>query len=401
MVELSYKISVVMKGIGIKVKLLHTSDLHIGKRVNEFSMIEDQKHILNEMLKIVDEHKPEGFIIAGDIYDKGIPGVEAVTLFDWFLTELHNRDIAVFIVSGNHDSSERIDFAGRIMEENNIHIAGAYNGELQKVTISDEFGHLNIYLMPFIKPATIRRFYPDLNIETYQEAVEAIIDNSDIDPSERNLLVAHQFITYAGKEPERSESEVISLGGLDNIDGRVFDCFDYVALGHIHRPQRIGRDTVRYAGSPLKYSFSESRHSKSVTMVEMGEKGTVQFDMLPLIPLRDMREIKGPIETLIDPTIYREANTLDYIHATITNEEEIYDGIGTLRSVYPNVMRLDFENSRSVFNENARMAAVDVEEKSSTELFEEFYESQNNVSMSDVQISIIVDIFEEMAGERE
>jgi len=383
----------------IRVKLLHTSDLHIGKRVNEFSMIEDQEHILNEMLKIVDEHKPEGFIMAGDIYDKGIPGVEAVSLFDWFLTELHIRKIAVFIVSGNHDSSERINFGGRIMEDNNIHIAGTYNGELQKVIIYDEFGPINVYLMPFIKPATIRRFYPDIDIETYQEAVEAIIDNSDIDESERNIIVAHQFITSAGKEPERSESELISLGGLDNIDSGVFDFFDYVALGHIHGPQRIGRDTVRYAGSPLKYSFSESRHNKSVTMVDMGEKGNVNFDKLPLIPLRDMREIKGPIEMLIDPAIYSQADTLDYIHATITNEDEIYDGIGILRSVYPNIMRLDFENSRSAFNDSAKMAAVDVEQKSSMELFEEFYESQNNSPMSDLKSNIMTQLFEEMAGE--
>lgn len=381
------------------MKLLHTSDLHIGKRVNEFSMIEDQEYILKEMLKIVDEHKPDGFIIAGDIYDKSIPGVEAVSLFDWFLTELHVRNMAVFIVSGNHDSSERIDFGGRIMEDNNIYIAGAYNGKLQKVTIHDEFGPINIYLMPFIKPATIRRFYPDINIETYEEAVEAIIDNCDINVLERNILVAHQFITSAGKEPERSESELISLGGLDNIDSSVFDSFDYVALGHIHGPQRIGRDTVRYAGSPLKYSFSEARHNKSVTMVDMREKGRVDFDKLSLIPLRDMREIKGPIEMLMDPTIYSQANTLDYIHATITNEEEIYDGIGILRSVYPNIMRLEFENSRTAFNNSAKMAALDVEQKSSMELFEEFYEIQNNSPMSEVKRNIMIELFEEMAGE--
>lgn len=382
------------------MRILHTSDLHIGKRVNEFSMIEDQEYILKEMLKIVDEHKPDGFIIAGDIYDKSIPGVEAVSLFDWFLTELHIRKLAVFIVSGNHDSSERIDFGGRIMEDNNIYIGGTYNGQLQKVTIHDEVGPINVYLMPFIKPATIRRFYPDIEIETYEEAAEAIIDNSDIDIWERNILVAHQFITSAGKEPERSESEVISLGGLDNIDSTVFDSFDYVALGHIHGPQRIGRDTVRYSGSPLKYSFSESRHNKSVTIVDIGEKGRVDFNKLPLIPLRDMREIKGPIEMLIDPAIYSQANTLDYIHATITNEEEIYDGIGTLRSVYPNVMRLDFENSRTAFNASAKMAALDVEQKSSMELFEEFYENQNNSPMSEYKRNIMMELFEEMAGER-
>lgn len=381
------------------MKLLHTSDLHIGKKINEFSMIEDQEYILKEMLKIVDKHKPEAFIIAGDIYDKSIPGVEAVSLFDWFLTELHIRKLLVLIVSGNHDSSERIDYGGKIMEDNNIHIAGTYKGQLQKVTASDEFGPVNFYLMPFIKPATIRKFYSDIEIETYQEAVEAIIDNSDIDASERNILVAHQFITSSGKEPERSESELISLGGLDNIDVTVFDIFDYVALGHIHGPQRIGRDTVRYAGSPLKYSFSESRHNKSITMIDTEKKGIVSFEKIPLIPLRDMREIKGPIERLIDPATYSQANTLDYIHGIITNEEEIYDGIGIIRSVYPNVMRLDFENSRTARNDSTSMAAVEVEKKSSMELFEEFYESQNNSPMSDTKRIIMTQLFEEMAGE--
>ncbi|MBE5967273.1 MAG: exonuclease SbcCD subunit D [Lachnospiraceae bacterium] len=382
------------------MKLLHTSDLHIGKRVNEYSMIEDQEYILNEMLKIVDEQKPQGILLAGDIYDKGIPCVEGVNQFDWFLTELHKRGLIVCMVSGNHDSSERIDFGGRIMEENQIHIAGAFRGKLEKVTLADEHGPINIYLMPFVKPAMVRRYYPEIEIDTYQEAVEAILGSADISCDERNILVAHQFITSGGSEPERSDSESISLGGLDNIDASVFDAFDYVALGHIHGPQRIGKDTIRYAGSPLKYSFSEARQIKSITMVEMGAKGEVHYEKLPLVPMRDMREIKGPIAALTDPFVYSKANTLDYIHATLTDEEEIYDAIGKLRSVYPNIMRLDFENSRSVWNSDAKLAAADVEEKSAMELFEEFYENQNNVMLPDRQRAIIQDLFEEMAGER-
>ncbi|HKL79510.1 MAG TPA: exonuclease SbcCD subunit D, partial [Mobilitalea sp.] len=272
------------------MKLLHTGDLHIGKKVNEFSMLEDQEHILKQILDIADEHKPQGIIIAGDIYDKGIPCVEGVTLFDYFLTELHKRKLAVFMVSGNHDSSERIDYGGRIMEENHIHIAGTYQGKLDKIVLSDEHGLINIYLMPFVKPAHVRRYYPE--VKTYQEAVEAILSHGDIDKSQRNLLVAHQFITSGDNKPERCESETISIGGLDNIDTSVFEAFDYVALGHLHGPQRIGRDTVRYAGSPLKYSFSEARHIKSVTMIEIGDKGDVRYDKLPLQPIRDMREIK-------------------------------------------------------------------------------------------------------------
>lgn len=380
------------------MKLLHISDLHIGKKVSEFSMIEDQEHILKQILIIADEHKPQGILIAGDIYDKGIPCVEGVTLFDWFLTELHKRKLEIFMVSGNHDSSERIDFGGRIMEENQIHIAGIFQGKLEKTTLSDEYGPLNFYLMPFVKPALVRRYYPE--VETYQEAAEAIINHGDIDKSGRNILIAHQFITSGDQIPEQCDSESVSIGGLDNIDAAIFDAFDYVALGHLHGPQQIGRDTIRYAGSPLKYSFSEARHNKSVTLVEIGNKEVVTHEKIPLLPLRDMREIKGPIAALIDPQVYSQADTLDYIHATLTDEEEIYDAIGKLRSVYPNIMRLDFENSRSVWNADAKFTAVDVEKKSSMELFEEFFENQNNTQMSVKQKEIIQGLFEEMAGEQ-
>jgi len=379
------------------MKLLHTSDLHIGKRVNEFSMIEDQEYILNQILKIVDEQQPGAILIAGDIYDKNIPIIEGVTLFDNFLTELHKRSLAILLVSGNHDSSERINYGGRIMEKNRIYIAGTVNQTLDKVTLTDEFGKLNIYLLPFVKPATVRRYYPE--VETYQEAVEAIINHSEIDKAERNILVAHQFITSENSMPERSDSESISLGGLDNIDASVFEVFDYVALGHLHGAQRIGRDTIRYAGSPIKYSFSEANQNKSVTMIEYGEKNNLTFVKLPLVPVRDMREIKGPIAALTDIKNYSQGNILDYIHATLTDEEDIYDAIGQLRSVYPNIMRLDFENSRTAWNVDAKMAAIDVEQMSSMELFEDFYENQNNISLSAIQKDIMQKLFEEMAGD--
>jgi exonuclease SbcD len=381
------------------MRLLHTSDLHIGKKVNEFSLIEDQQHILRQILSIAKEQKPEGILIAGDIYDKGIPNVEAVALFDWFLTELHRLGMTVFMISGNHDSSERIDFGRRIMGKNQIHIAGTYNGRLEKVTLQDEFGALSIYLMPFVKPSLVRRFHPE--VENYQDAVEAIIKSSNVDKSKRNILVCHQFITSGNDMPQQCDSETISIGGLDNIDASVFEAFDYVALGHLHGPQRIGRDTIRYSGSPLKYSFSEARQIKSVTLIEITEKTAIKYEKLPLTPLRDMREIKGPIEALTDPKVYSRANTLDYIHATITNEEEIYDAIGKLRCVYPNIMRLDFENSKSVWNSEAKMTATDVEHKSALELYTEFFETQNNVPMTIDQIEIMRNLFEEMAGDKE
>lgn len=378
------------------MKLLHTSDLHIGKRVNEFSMIEDQKYILTQILQIVEEQKPDGILLAGDIYDKNIPSIEGVALFDWFLTELNHRQVAIFMVSGNHDSCERIHFGGRIMEQSKIYIAGTFQGKLEKFTMTDEEGIVNIYMLPFVKPALVNRYFP--GVETYHEAVEAIVLDSNIDQSERNVLVAHQFITSGDCKPETSDSELISVGGLDNIDASALEPFDYVALGHIHRAQSIGRKTIRYAGSPLKYSFSEANHSKSVTMIELGKKGRVDYSKVPLTSERDMREIKGPIAALTDSKIYSQANILDYIHATITDENEIYDAIGKLRSVYPNIMRLDFENSRSVWNSEAKTAAEEVDLKNPMKLFEEFFINQNNNPISGSQRDIMLKLFEGMEG---
>ena len=381
------------------MRLLHTSDLHIGKKVNEFSMIEDQQYILRQILHITEEYQPQGILIAGDIYDKGIPSVEAVMLFDWFLTELYLRNLEVFMVSGNHDSSERLDFGGRILTANRIHIAGTYQGDLEKITVTDEHGPLQIYLLPFVKPALVRRYFPE--VVTYQEAVEVILQQGEVDAAERNILVAHQFVTSGDTQPEQCDSETVSIGGLDNIDASVFRAFDYVALGHLHGPQGIGRDTIRYGGSPLKYSFSEARQIKSVTLLELGKKSEVSFTKIPLQPLRDLREIKGPIQTLTDPRIYSQANTMDYIHATLTDEEEIYDAIGKLRSVYPNIMRLDFENSRTAWNAEALLAAARIEERSALELFEEFYEGQNNQPMNTEQRALMEKLLEEMVGDME
>ncbi|HHU74301.1 MAG TPA: exonuclease SbcCD subunit D [Clostridiales bacterium] len=379
------------------MKFLHISDLHIGKRVNEFSMIEDQEYILDEILKIVDQHKPQVVLIAGDIYDKGIPSIEGVVLFDRFLTRLHRKETTICMVSGNHDSSERIGFGGRIMRENNIYIAGTYEGKLEKVSMEDEYGIIHIYLMPFIKPAMARRYFPE--IESYQDAVEAILANEEIDRNQRNILVAHQFIISGETVPEQCESETISIGGLDSIDASVFQDFDYVALGHLHGAQKIGRDTIRYAGSPLKYSFSETRQKKSVTLVEIGDSSNIAISLIPLVPKRDMRIIKGPISALTDPAVYSKANTEDYIQAILTDEEEIYDAIGKLRSIYPNIMRLEFENGTTGWNAISSRAAADIEKKSSIELFEEFFQNQNHKPMNEKQKSIMYQMFEEMVGE--
>lgn len=381
------------------MKFMHLSDLHIGKRVNEFSMIEDQKHILSEIITMIKEEKPDGLLLAGDIYDKSIPTIEGVNLFDEFLTTVSSLKTPVYIVSGNHDSAERLNFGGRIMEAQKVYIAGVFQGELKKVTVSDEFGPLNIYLLPFVKPAMVTPYYEE--IETYEDAVRAIIEHTKINTEERNVLVAHQFIISGSQTPERSDSELESIGGLDQIDASVFEPFDYVALGHLHGAQRIGKDTIRYAGSPLKYSFSEVKQKKSVTMVTLGEKGDVSYELKPLVPIRDMRGIKGPIDELLNPKNYTKGNTSDYIQATLTDEGNLVDAIGRMRTVYPNIMRLDFENSMTRKNENAKTAATDVQKKNPMELFKEFFVAQNNVEMDEKQEEIMTRLLNRLEGEDE
>jgi DNA repair protein SbcD/Mre11 len=362
------------------MKLLHLSDLHIGKRVNEFSMLEDQEYILIRIINIVDEEKPDGIMIAGDIYDKSIPSAESVQLFDDFLVRLSARDIPVFVISGNHDSPERIAFGGRLMNRSGVYMAPVFDGNIVPVELKDEFGRVNVFMLPFVKPANVRRYYPESGIETYTDAAKTVIDDLTIDPAERNVLIAHQFVTGA----VRCESEDVSVGGLDNVNADVFDVFDYVALGHIHSPQNIGKDTVRYCGTPLKYSFSEAGHQKSVTIAELSEKGKTAVRTVPLDPKRDMREIKGTYMDVTAREYYKDTDTEDYIHVTLTDEEDIPDAIGKLRSIYPNIMKLDYDNKRTRTNAGVS-AAEDVQQRSPLELFEEFFEKQNNQKMTDEQ----------------
>ncbi|HBP66490.1 MAG TPA: exonuclease sbcCD subunit D [Desulfosporosinus sp.] len=381
------------------MKLLHIADLHIGKRLNEFSLLEDQKYILQDILRIVDEVNPLGILMAGDIYDKSVPAGEAVEVLDEFLTELVARKVQLFIVSGNHDSAERLNFGSRIMQKNGVHIAGTFDGLLKHIVMNDEFGPVNIYLLPFVKPAMVTQYYPDQDIQSYEEAVRVVIDASRVNEQERNILVAHQFITSGSKQPERSDSETIAIGGLDNIDASVFKAFDYVALGHLHGPQSIGRDMIRYAGSPLKYSFSEAHQHKSVTILELVQKGTPDIQTVSLTALHDMREIKGPLEELVRVGTSLPEISQDYIRAILTNEDEVYDAIGQLRQVYPNMMRIDFENSRSRQDTNSKTAASgDVARKSPLELFGEFYIKQNNLDMSQEQCYILQKIIEQIGG---
>ena len=373
------------------MKFIHLSDLHIGKRVNEFSMIEDQKYILKVILNIIDDEKPDGVLIAGDVYDKSVPSAEAVQLLDDFLCRLAERKLPTYIISGNHDSAERLSFGGRLMDMSGIHLSPVYNGKVEPFTLTDEYGKVNIYMLPFIKPVNVRRFFPDSEIESYTDAIKITVDSMNVDEKERNIIVTHQFVTGAS----RSESEEISVGGSDNVDASVFDAFDYVALGHIHGPQKIGRESVRYCGTPLKYSFSEANHKKSVTVVEMGEKGKIEIRTVPLVPKRDLRKIKGRYEEILLKENYEGTNTEDYIHITLTDEEDIADVMNILRIIYPNIMKLDYDNKRTRSNQAVGMAE-NVEKKSPLELFSEFYYDRNGQSMCEVQTAFMQNLIEEI-----
>ena len=375
------------------MKFIHLSDLHLGKRVNEFSLLEDQEYILTKIINIIDEEKPEGVIIAGDVYDKSVPSAEAVELFDDFLVRLAKRNLKVFVISGNHDSAERIAFGGRLMDKSGIYMSPVFGGKVEPITLKDDFGDVNIYMLPFIKPSNVRRFYPENEIVAYTDAVKTVIDNMEIDTSKRNVLVTHQFVTGA----VRSESEDISVGGTDNIDASVFECFDYVALGHIHRSQKCGGgEYIRYSGTPLKYSFSEAKDNKTITVVELNAKGNITLDFVPLVPKRDMVEIKGTYDELTLKSFYENTTYQDdYIHITLTDEEDIPDVLTKLRVIYKNIMKLDYDNKRTrTMNEIS--GAGDVKEKTPFEHFSEFYELQNGQPLSEEQTEFVSDIIEQL-----
>lgn len=374
------------------MKLIHLSDLHLGKRVNEFSMLEDQEYILKKIINAIDDECPDGIIIAGDIYDKSIPSAEAVELFDDFLVSLAKRKLQVFVISGNHDSPERIAFGNRLMDASGIHLSPVYDGNVIPFCLHDDYGEVNIFMLPFVKPANIRRFFPDSGIVSYTDAVRIAIQNMPVNSANRNVLITHQFVTGA----LRSESEDISVGGSDNIDASVFDEFDYVALGHIHGPQNIGSERVRYSGTPLKYSFSEASHQKSITVVELGEKGCLSVRTVSLTPQRDMAEIKGSYNELTRKSYYENTSYQDdYMHITLTDEEDILDAMGKLRVIYHNVMKLDYDNKRT--RHSAEVNGSDaVETKTPFELFAEFYELQNNAPMSEEQSALINQMIEKI-----
>lgn len=373
------------------MRFLHLSDLHLGKRVNEFSMLEDQAYILKEILNIIDEQKVEAVLIAGDIYDKVIPSAEAVRLLDDFLTRIAARELPVFLISGNHDSAERVAFGSRLMSSRQIYLSPVFESDVEPITISDRYGEINIYMLPFVKPSLVKRVYPEEEIITYQDAVNAAVQHMQIDTDKRNILLAHQFVTGAA----RCDSEELSVGGLDDVDASIFDGFDYVALGHLHGPQKIGKETVRYSGTPLKYSFSEANQKKAAVIVDVEEKGKINIQQIPLVPKHDMREIRGTYMEVTALVFYKDMKTDDYLHITLTDEEDIPDAIGKLRTIYPNIMKLSYDNLRTRAAVTVRGTA-EVEEKSPMELLKEFYELQNNQPMTDEQEEIARGMMEEI-----
>lgn len=365
------------------MRFLHTADLHIGKRVNEFSMLEDQEYILRQILKTADKEQVEAVLIAGDVYDKQVPSAEAVRLFDWFLTQLNSRKLPVFVIGGNHDSVERLSFGAQIMEESGVYLTQSYDGKVVPVRLEDEYGPVNLWMLPFLKPAMVKRFFPEQEIVTYQDALETVIGHMELNREERNLLIAHQFVTGAVTGGSEDSVEVF-VGGVENVDASVFADFDYVALGHIHRAQSAGGERIRYSGTPLKYSFSEIRHEKSVTIAELKEKGSLTVYQELLKPLHDMREVRGSYEELVLRENYQGTNLEDYLHVILTDENDIPDVIGRLRSIYPNIMKLDYDNQRTRRNQEL-MKEEAAMEQSPMELLGQFFLQQNNQEMSPEQ----------------
>lgn len=383
------------------MKFLHLADLHLGKILQEQSLIEDQEYMLNQIIEIIEKENIDAVLISGDVYDRSVPPAEAVNLLDCFLkTLIKELKIKVFMIAGNHDSKDRLAFGSKIFEDEGLYIESKYNGDLRKVELQDEYGKLYIYMLPFVKPIEVKQFFEDDLENNYNVAINKIISKEKINVEERNIILVHQFVTAGMVEPERTESEVLSLGGIENVDVSNFNDFDYVAIGHVHRPQKIGRNTARYAGTMLKYSFSEINHNKTIPIIELKDKGDININLVQLNPLRDMREIKGPIEELIKQENYECGNTNDYIKAVITNEEPVYDAIGQIRRIYPNTLKLEIRNSKTISNvEEQNINLENVKKKTELELFADFYKAQNNADLDEKRTEIIKNIISEVKHE--
>lgn len=364
------------------MKVLHVSDLHIGKRVNGMSMLDDQRYILRQILDIAEKRQVSVLLIAGDVYDKASPSAEAVTVFDAFLTDAVAADLRVLAIPGNHDSAERIAYAQGLLEKQGVCLPPVYAGEVERVELEDEHGPVEFWLLPFLKPGDVRRFFPDEEIgDDYSAALRAVLGACAIDQGKRNVVLSHQLVTAYGTAPDRADDE-IKLGGMDNVDVSVYDAFDYVALGHVHRPQRVGRDTVRYSGSPLKYSFSEARYDKSAALIELGEKEPgddvgecVSFELIPLVPLHDVREVRGTLADVLAMGTAHDASQ-DYLHITLSDEHPQLDAMAKIHEVFPNAMMLGYDNVTVLIDRPQTQLTADPDSMDTLDLFSAFYESQ-------------------------
>lgn len=377
------------------MKILHLADLHLGKRVNEMSMIEDQKYILDQIITLIKEESVGIVLLCGDIYDKSIPTIEAIHLLDEFLDQLSKMAIKVLMISGNHDSIDRLSFGKSLFTRSNLYIASQFENEIEKITVKENGITVNFYMLPFVKSAYISHIF-QLQTDSYEECFRYLIEHTKIDEEETNILLSHQFVTANKKNPELSDSETSSLGGIDNIDFHIFDPFDYVALGHIHKPQAMGREMVRYAGSILKYSFSEIHMDKKATILTIDAKKEISLSFHPLKPLRDMREIECSLEELLKKQC-EIGNQEDYMHVILTDEEQILDAIGKVRTIYPNVMQISFKNRRHMKQlESAQIKEDQISDQSPAELFEQFYKMQNHIDLDEKRLQLVLSVFGEV-----
>ena len=369
------------------MKIIHLSDLHIGKKLREMPLVEDQRHILGKILDITSQEQPDCVIIAGDIYDRSAPPAEAVAMFDDFLTSLAELGKPVMLISGNHDSPERIAFGGRIMEKRGVYFSPVYSGKVAPITLTDQYGPVDFWLLPFIRPATVRPFFEDMQIQTYNDAVSAAVGVMELDKSRRNVIAAHQFVTGA----YCCDSEEISVGGTETVDAAIFADFDYTALGHIHNPQNIGGDpAIRYCGTPLKYSFSEANRDKSVTVVELGQKGQLEVRQVPLEPLHEVRELRGCFQE-----IWQEPYSEDFLHIVLTDEEETPDALGKLRVRFPALLHLEYDNKRTRALGTVADGAQ-ISSRAPSELFAEFYSLRNGQELTEEQSQFVESLIKEI-----
>lgn len=371
------------------MKFLHLGDLHIGKSLGEFHLIEDQKFILDQILDIAGERSVDAVLIAGDVYDKSIPSEEAVKLFDYFIRRMVEMKLKVFVISGNHDSDERLNFGSSLFETNGVYIAAKYEGALYKQELWDEHGKINVYLLPFVKASQVRHFFPEAEINSYDQAVRECLEQAKINGKERNILAAHQFVAGKSEDPVLAGSEsagVLNVGLVEKIGADCFGDFDYVALGHIHSPQQVGRAEIRYSGSPLKYSLSEVNNEKSVPIITAGKKGEIRVELVPLKPRRNLRHLKGKMERLLD-----QANitaTDDFIYVTLTDEEPISDAMGIFQQYYPNTVKIDYDNAHTREIEQIDISQI-TEDKSFSELISDFYHQMYGCDMSEEEMRIM------------